>query len=107
MEQNALKAVLDVEREIKDILDVEREKAGRWLEQADRDTEHVTQAQMARLAESRAARLEAAKQKATAGAAAIVRQAQEAAERIERLDDQHLQAIVWQRIAGIAPERST
>ena len=106
MEQNALMAVLDVEREIKDKLDVEREKAGRWLEQADRDTEQVTQAQMARLAESRAARLEAAKQKATAGAAAIVRQAQAAADRTARLDDQQLQAILWRHIGAIAPGRS-
>ncbi len=107
MEQNALKEVLDVEREIKDRLDVEREKAGRWLEQADRETERVTQMEMAGLAESRAARVEAAKQAAAAEAAAIVRQAQEAAERIERLDDQHLQAIVWRQIADIAPGTAT
>jgi predicted nucleic acid-binding protein len=103
MEQNTLTEVLDVERQIKEQLGVERAKAQRWLEQANRETDAATQAELAQLAQSRAAGAQAAKKAAEVKAAAIVQQAQTAAGRIERLDDQYLQAIVWQHIAEIIP----
>ena len=101
MEQSTLTEVLAVEGQIKEQLGFEREKAQRWLDQANRETDAATQAELAELAQSRAAGAQAAKQAAEVKAAAIVQQAQAAAERIDRLDDQYLQAIVWQHIAGI------
>jgi vacuolar-type H+-ATPase subunit H len=103
MEQSTLTEVLDVEGQIKEQLGFEREKAQRWLEQANREADAATQVELAQLAQSRAAGAQAAKQAAAVKAGAIVQQARAAAERIERLDDQYLQAIVWQHLADIIP----
>jgi hypothetical protein len=103
MEQSTLTEVLDVERQIKEQLVVERDKAQRWLEQANCESDAATQAELAQLAQSRAVGAQAAKQAAAVKAAAIVQQAQAAAERIERLDDRYLQPIVWQHLAEIIP----
>jgi len=104
MGQDTLKEVLEVEKQIKEMLDDETRKAQQWLEQARRETERATHAARAQLEVFVTQSEEAAEKAAEAEAAAIIREAQALAERIEALDEQALRRLVWQHIAEVGPE---
>jgi len=98
MQQDTLDEILEAEKEIKDMLDGERKRADQWLEQTKLEIATTTKAKIAKVAESVTQSKGAAKKAAEATAAEIVQQALFVAQRIESLEEDRLQRIVWEHI---------
>ena len=103
MEQNTLKEILEVEKQIEETLDRETGKARQWLKQSKREIEEERQSEIAELNEAVARGREEAKTTAAEKAAEIVERARSFADRVEGLGDDCLQHVTWRHIADIAP----
>lgn len=103
MEQDTLKEILEVEKQIKETLDTETARAHQWLEQSKREIEEERQAEIAELNATVARGREEAKTTAEEKAAEVVERARSFAIRIEELDDDCLRQVTWGYIADIVP----
>lgn len=104
VDEGTLAEVLEVERQIQSMLDAETAKARASRERSKRDTDDVFQSDVAEMERERARRREASDRAARDKAADIVERARAVAERIERLPDDRLEAVVRRHIAAILPE---
>lgn len=103
MQQDTLKEILDAEKAIKDMLDAEQQKADTWFKQTKLEIEQATQSELARLKESVMQSEPAARKAAEDKAAEIIQRATSLAERLARIEEEHLKQIVHQHIAAIIP----
>jgi vacuolar-type H+-ATPase subunit H len=106
MNQSTLAEILDVEKGIRAELDAEREKAGRWLEDAQREIERAHQDALAGLQAEAGRRRESVLHAAREEAAGIIQRAGQAASRQALLSDDQLRAVLRRRIARILPEQA-
>jgi hypothetical protein len=103
MERDTLEEILAVEKDLRARLDAAKDDASRWLAGVRRDVERQKLAELARLDDAAGKHEVAAQEMARATAAAIVRRATEAAQRIEQLTDDELARRVRQHVASIVP----
>ncbi len=106
-EQDTLQEVFGIEREIDVRLAAERQRVAQWLERSRQEIEQAKRSELATLTAQAAQDEATAQQAARDKAAAILRQATAAAERVRALDDARLQPVVRQHLAAILPGGAT
>ena len=100
---DSLSEILDVERDIAQRLEGERAKAAAWLAEKKRALEQPAQSEIDRLERAAAEDQASLRQAAEERSAEIARRATVLAERIRRIDDDHLARIVWDHLQRIVP----
>jgi flagellar biosynthesis/type III secretory pathway protein FliH len=105
-EQNTLREVFDVEREISVALAAERQKADEWLERARREIDQWKTSEIADLRASAAREREAAEKAAREQAAATIARTKSAADRVRSLTDAELAPLIRRQLAALLPGRT-
>jgi len=102
-EQNTLREVFDVEREISVALAAERQKADEWLERARREIDQWKTSEIEALKASAAREQDAAEKAARDQAAATLARTKSAADRVRGLTDAELAPLIRRQLAALLP----
>ncbi len=104
MDKDILNEVIDAEKAIQSCIEGEQEKLRTWLDQAKREASEAVAREEQNDGELLARALEDAKQSAEAKAKQVLEDAAAHTQRIEKLDDGTLTAIILKRIPRILLE---
>jgi len=101
MPENALTSVIEVENEIQAMLDAERNQAQAWLERVRQEVETDLQQQLAALPTTTSESEKNARATGADETAAIVRRAEQSAERLGAIGDEVLEETVRRHLSVI------
>ncbi len=103
MDDDILSKVVEVEKEVQQRIGIEKKMSQEWLENVKKDAEEKILRGKKELEESLNASIREAKLNAETKAVAIIKDADDKAERLKGLDDNILKKVILKHISRILP----